>query len=549
MRAWRAGPRFGFTVIAVRHHAGSHGGARVVAIESGGPADMCRLLEGDVLVDVAFRRIMNQAPGKIIGKVDDPKRENVNIKVATHDQVQALPSLLRKKLLTDKDLRRITLRLPVPQTVFYDLPGAEVPPDGVYDLRLKSQGLDELPERVIEFTHLTKLNVAGNNLKYLPDTFTSLTNLQRLDLSSNQIKRLPDDFGKMKELTALYLFEEKELANLPQSIGGLQKLEILNAPHNALTALPDSVGELRSLRRLWLADNQLKPHGIPDLGKLGFLTNVSLDGNPLVRVPNGLKNIPMLRNLSLNRCQLVEVPRWISRLDTLVNLSLAANELRTLPEMVLPNLSTLDLSFNLMSEIPMSVTSLFSLTAIFLQGNGIMVLPIEFLALPSISEINLGLFTGKLGHVCKDLECCAAALTTRDTAIYIPKDDNDYGSDVEEDAEKKPENPTNASYVSDFFFGDEGGGGGDGGDGDNWMESQASSRASSAKLTRPTSGGSGGAGGSGRAPSADSTKSRPMSAASLVFEDPSVDANASRNLLNKPGNVDRVLNGDLSGGL
>lgn len=521
--------RFGFTVIAVRHHAGSNGGARVVSVESGGPADTCKLREGDVLVDVAFRRIMNQAPGKIIGKVDDPKRENVNIKVATHDQVQALPSLLRKKLLTDKDLRRITLRLPAPQTVFYDLPGPDVAAEGVFDLRLKSQGLSHLPERVIEFTQLTKLNVAGNNLEYLPPNFVNLINLQRLDLSSNHIKRLPEDFGKMKELTALYLFEEKELEKLPKSIGGLQKLEILNAPHNALTSLPESVGNLQSLRRLWLADNDLRAHGIPDLGRLTLLTNVNLDGNPFVRFPKGLKNIPTLRSLSLNRCELVEVPAWVSNIDTLVNLSLAANELKTMPPMTLPNLSTLDLSFNLMVEFPASVATLTTLAAIFLQGNGIMSLPIEFLQLLNLAELNLGLFTGKLSHVCHDLECCAAALTTRDVAIYIPPDDNDYSSDengddkVEADggeAEVK-ETPTNMSYMADFFeldfedgdASDDGGGGGVGG------------------------GGSGGGGSSRTATEILLPKAPRASVATLVLDLPSVPAHVSRNLLSRSGGV------------
>ena len=60
----------------------------MVAVVPGGPADMRGLLEGDVLIEVAFRRIMSQAPGKIIAAVDDPKRENVNVKVATLAQVQ-----------------------------------------------------------------------------------------------------------------------------------------------------------------------------------------------------------------------------------------------------------------------------------------------------------------------------------------------------------------------------------------------------------------------------------------------------------------------------
>jgi hypothetical protein len=67
---WAWGPviseRFGFTVRAVEHHAGTNAGARVVEVVPGGVADMRGLLEGDVLVEVAFRRIMSQAPGKFI---------------------------------------------------------------------------------------------------------------------------------------------------------------------------------------------------------------------------------------------------------------------------------------------------------------------------------------------------------------------------------------------------------------------------------------------------------------------------------------------------
>jgi hypothetical protein len=134
----------------------------------------------------------------------------------------------------------------------------------------------------------------------------------------------------------------------------------------------------------------------------------------------------------------------------------------------LPNLTALDLSHNKLATVPSSISTLLSLVTLHLQGNPFKMLPLEFLLLTSIKELNLGLFNGTLDHACKDLECCAATLTSReaDKFMPLPAPDENYLTGVHYDSDEEDAHSAGGAGVgkrtlaADLFADDSVGGAG-----------------------------------------------------------------------------------------
>jgi len=191
--------------------------------------------------------------------------------------------------------------------------------------------------------------------------------------------------------------------------GGLVALETLNLPHNSLTTLPASIGQLPALKTLWLSDNKLTT--VPDLSCLHNLTKLILDGNPLERVPMGIRGLPSLKVLSMCTCALEFVPDWLSSIRSLEELRLGVNALTSLPAELggFPNLTELDLSYNDLRTLPPEIGRLRRLRVLYLQGQatGIDVLPAEVGLLAGVIKVQLGLIQG---HICASIGCCCSLL-------------------------------------------------------------------------------------------------------------------------------------------
>lgn len=111
---------------------------------------------------------------------------------------------------------------------------------------------------------------------------------------------------------------ERELEELPPSLSSLSDLEELNLDDNELTSL-DGIEQLRKLRKL------------------------SIVGNPLEGLPQGLTNLP-LRDLNVG--YYTELPDWFDSLRELETLGMVVEELESLPLVVsrIPNLKRLELA-------------------------------------------------------------------------------------------------------------------------------------------------------------------------------------------------------------
>jgi len=167
-------------------------------------------------------------------------------------------------------------------------------PDEVLDfvwlekLNLNSNKLIELPDSIGNLQNLSTLNLNSNKLREIADSLGLLQNLSALDLSHNQLTELPDSISNLQNLSGLCL-NSNQLIKLPDFIGNLQNLSVLYLRYNQLRELPDSITLLQNLSELDLSDNKLRE--IPD--SLGLLQNLSrfyLDGNPLVNPPLEIAN-------------------------------------------------------------------------------------------------------------------------------------------------------------------------------------------------------------------------------------------------------------------
>jgi Leucine-rich repeat (LRR) protein/GTPase SAR1 family protein len=320
----------------------------------------------------------------------------------------------------------------------------------VLDLSFKK--LTEIPEAVLQLTHLEELNLYGNEIQIIPDTLRQLPLLRRLDicgnpieqlsdinglildydiflaqrhhltpahivclqlrsisdeivndllslpqltsldLSRNQLSTLPESFGKLTQLTSLYL-EDNQLSTLPESFGKLTQLTSLDLEDNRLSTLPESFGKLTQLTSLDLSRNQLST--LPEsFGKLAQLTSLDLRNNQLLStLPKSFDKLTQLTSLDLSRNQLSTLPESFGKLTQLTSLDLSSNRLSTLPESFdkLTQLTSLDLSSNRLSTLPESFGKLTQLTSLDLSSNRLSTLPESFGKLTQLTSLDLRL--------------------------------------------------------------------------------------------------------------------------------------------------------------
>ena len=230
----------------------------------------------------------------------------------------------------------------------------------VEDLIRKGKYTSEhIPPVVFDLVSLIILDLSGAKINALPENH--LKNLVELYLGSNFFDKLPENFfqSMIKSLRVLKL-EHNSLEQTPSEIKLLEKLEILNLDNNKLTTFPNSNDfNLICLKELYLSNNQLTQ-----------LTNA----------------IGLLKNLNI--------------------LVLDCNQLTELPESLfeLINLEYLDLSYNSISKLSLSLTNLKNLkcahsynkinkTGLWLIGNPLQLPPHKIWKTKSIEKIYVYLAT------------------------------------------------------------------------------------------------------------------------------------------------------------
>lgn len=301
---------------------------------------------------------------------------------------------------------------------------SELPPEigrlsELESLNLVASGLTGLPDEVFQLKRLTVLDASFNSLPDFPKDVVRLRQLRSLDLSSNSfslrdapetlvplteldqlntlklwgtgLRELPPEIGRLHNLTTLEL-GDNHLKGLPPEFAQLTKLNTLGLHANDLTALPDELGSLGQLRSLDLSGNAFHGADLAALGGLTELNNLDLSSNEIEDLPPEIAALTKLADLDLSSNGLDSVPPVLLEINP-SSLDLSYNRLTdfSVPVGDLTNLAELDLSDNAFTEFPVDVIRLSNLEWLRLGSNEIQVVPAEIGEMEGLERLDLSI--------------------------------------------------------------------------------------------------------------------------------------------------------------
>ncbi|XP_071533425.1 uncharacterized protein [Panulirus ornatus] len=202
---------------------------------------------------------------------------------------------------------------------------------------------------------IKSLDVSHNKLKEVPINFLRaiVFSLQRLDLGYNLMKKLDSSaFGPLDRLQMLILEHNCLKQIRPRAFASLEKVQLLDLSHNHLKNLPpECFTDVAFLRVLDLSDNHLR--SLPNSVFRGTqLETVRLSHNEFVSMPTAcfaeVETTLHYLDISHNHLEHLDSTMFYS-FPNLIELNLASNRLTILPDNVfvsLTKLISLDLSGN-----------------------------------------------------------------------------------------------------------------------------------------------------------------------------------------------------------
>ncbi|XP_028935140.1 leucine-rich repeat-containing G-protein coupled receptor 5 [Ornithorhynchus anatinus] len=226
-------------------------------------------------------------------------------------------------------------------------------------LRLDANHINSVPPNCFSGLHsLRHLWLDDNSLTEIPiRAFRSLPALQAMTLALNKIHHIPDHaFGNLSSLVVLHLHNNRINSLGKKCFDGLHNLETLDLNYNHLNEFPTAIRTLSNLKELGFHSNNIK--AIPEQAFVGnpSLITIHFYDNPIQLVgKSAFQHLPDLKTLTLNGAsQITEFPD-LTGTTSLESLTLTGAKITSLPKAVcdqLPNLQMLDLSYNLLEDLP-----------------------------------------------------------------------------------------------------------------------------------------------------------------------------------------------------
>ncbi|XP_020819264.1 PH domain leucine-rich repeat-containing protein phosphatase 2 isoform X1 [Phascolarctos cinereus] len=262
-------------------------------------------------------------------------------------------------------------------------------------LNLSHNKLGLFPILLCEISTLTELNLSCNGFHELPGQIGNLLNLQTLCLDGNFLTTLPEELGNLQQLSTLGL-SFNNFSQIPEACVKLTMLEKLAMAGNQLEVL--NLGVLNRMKHIRHVDfrlNNLKKTVIDNLEGNKHVTHVDLRDNQLTDLDlSSLGNLQQLhcernqlRDLTLSGFTLRALCANSNRLTTvnvypvpslLTSLELSRNQLEYVPDWVCESkkIEVLDMSYNLLTEIPIRILSSLSLRKLMVGHNHVQSLPV-----------------------------------------------------------------------------------------------------------------------------------------------------------------------------
>jgi len=170
-----------------------------------------------------------------------------------------------------------------------------------YDKDLKHSiiGVEQLNSFIKEkkCAHINYINLDTCGLMSIPKIITKFPNLTSLSLDNNYLTSLPDFIDNLCNLKKLYLMNNR-IEYISPNIGCLSNLERIYLSYNQIKTLPLSLRYLTNLRQLYLDNNNLKD--VPDIFNNLKLSYFNLRNNPIMKIPDSLKELPNLKGIYSN---------------------------------------------------------------------------------------------------------------------------------------------------------------------------------------------------------------------------------------------------------
>uniref|UniRef100_A0A182MXZ5 B3/B4 tRNA-binding domain-containing protein n=1 Tax=Anopheles dirus TaxID=7168 RepID=A0A182MXZ5_9DIPT len=189
--------------------------------------------------------------------------------------------------------------------------------------------------------------IEGNGCK-LEEAIYELSALNLLDVNDTPLEQISPRIDGLSHLQSLLLYRNR-IAQLPATIGQLAELKVLDLSGNRLCELPVEFAQLHSLTTLNLSFNQLKAVDLSTLDKLSVcnlsgneltevprfysgavhhLTEVNLEKNNIVLLPEELTQQQILRVLNVADNKIEQVPKYITKCVKLKEINLKGNPLK-----------------------------------------------------------------------------------------------------------------------------------------------------------------------------------------------------------------------------
>uniref|UniRef100_A0A8C6R3U3 Leucine rich repeat containing G protein coupled receptor 5 n=1 Tax=Nannospalax galili TaxID=1026970 RepID=A0A8C6R3U3_NANGA len=263
-------------------------------------------------------------------------------------------------------------------------------------LDLSMNNISQLPPSLLHsLRFLEELRLAGNALTHIPKgAFTGLYSLKVLMLQNNQLRQVPTEaLQNLRSLQSLHLHNNRIHSLGKKCFDGLHSLETLDLNYNNLDEFPTAIRTLSNLKELGFHSNNIR--SIPEKAFIGnpSLIAIHFYENPIQFVGiSAFQHLPELRTLTLNGAsQITEFPD-LTGTANLESLTLTGAKISSLPQTVcdqLPNLRVLDLSYNLLEDLP-SFSGCQKLQKIDLRHNEIYEIKVgTFQQLLSLRSLNL----------------------------------------------------------------------------------------------------------------------------------------------------------------
>ena len=289
-----------------------------------------------------------------------------------------------------------------------------LPNDQLYYVQV-GQNIEFIPYEIPPGHPVLSFNLQKNIIKYLPP---GLFQLKTLILSENSLTEINDNLKaallSYSSLQTLDLAKNK----LSQFDIELEPLVNINLIQNRLTKMPPLSPNLTTvsldfniikvidkssavLNKLTMSLNYID--NLDDSVVLDKLEFFDFSMNRLSVITDFSRHFPVVQNVNLSYNMLKEFPTSLS--ESIVELDISGNDIQLVPEDIvkLTNITTLDISFNKITKIPVLPSSLKYITA-----NNNKITEIANSELPQLFSMNfsnneLGTLPSLTNHICSTL--------------------------------------------------------------------------------------------------------------------------------------------------